>query len=139
MSWAPVLRCYGRNTRAAMLRLPMSRPCVENRAVDMSVNPHLAAALSLAAGLEGIRLKLDPGEPLNDNLYSLSKSDEKKRRVTRLPQTLLDAVRAFEADELVAEAFGPFQTIYAEQKYKEWAKGFYRVTDDERADALTYI
>ncbi|HEX8322796.1 MAG TPA: hypothetical protein VF595_02680, partial [Tepidisphaeraceae bacterium] len=139
MSWAPVLRCYGRNNRSAMLRLPMSRPCVENRAVDMGVNAHLAAALSLAAGLEGVRLKLDPGEPLNDNLYSLSKTDAKKRRVTRLPQTLLDAVRAFEEDELVSETFGSFQAIYAEQKMKEWSRNFYRVTDEERAEALTYL
>ena len=106
----------------------------------MSVNPHLAAALSLAAGLDGIKQKLDPGEPLNDNLYSLSKRDEKSRRVTRLPQTLLDAVRAFEESEFVTETFGEtFQQIYAEQKYKEWNRGFYRVTDEERADALTYI
>lgn len=139
MSWAPVLRCYGKNNRSAMLRLPMSRPCVENRAVDMGVNPYIAAALSLAAGLEGIEQKLDPGEPLNSNLYTLSKTDEQKRRVTRLPQTLLDAVRAFEDDALVAETFGPFQAIYAEQKYKEWSRNFYRVTDEERAEALTYI
>lgn len=140
MSWAPVLRCYGKNNRSAMLRLPMSRPCVENRAVDMSVNPYLAAALSLAAGLEGIREQLDPGEPLNDNLYSLSKSDTEKRRVQRLPQTLLDSVRAFEEDPLVAETFGvEFQAIYAEQKHKEWSRGFYRVHDDEREEMLTYI
>jgi glutamine synthetase len=139
MSWAPVLRCYGKNNRSAMLRLPMSRPCVENRAVDMGVNPYIAAALSLAAGLEGIEQKLDPGEPLNGNLYTLSKTDEQKRRVTRLPQTLLDATRAFEEDDLVAETFGPFQAIYAEQKYKEWNRNFYRVTDEERTEALTYI
>jgi glutamine synthetase len=140
MSWAPVLRCYGRNNRSAMLRLPMSRPCVENRAVDMSVNPYLAAALSLAAGLEGIRLGLDPGEPLNDNLYTFSPHEAQKRRISRLPQTLLDAVREFESDELVAETFGgEFQRIYSEQKYKEWTKNFYRVTDEERADMLTYI
>jgi glutamine synthetase len=140
MSWAPVLRCYGKNNRSAMLRLPMSRPCVENRAVDMSVNPYLAAALSLAAGLEGITQNLDPGEALNDNLYTLSTSEVEKRRVTRLPQTLLDAVRAFESDSLVTEAFGEtFQRIYAEQKYKEWTRGFYRVTEDERRDTLTFI
>jgi glutamine synthetase len=140
MSWAPVLRCYGRNNRSAMLRLPMSRPCVENRAVDMSVNPYLAAALSLAAGLEGIEKNLDPGEPLNDNLYTLSANDVEKRRVTRLPATLLDGVRAFESDELVASTFGEsFQQIYAEQKYKEWTKGFYRVTEEERNETLTYI
>ncbi len=140
MSWAPVLRCYGRNNRSAMLRLPMSRPCIENRAVDMSVNPYLAAALSLAAGLEGIRDNLDPGEPLNDNLYTFSARDAQKRRITRLPQTLLDAVREFEVDPLVTETFGEeFQLIYAEQKHKEWAKGFYRVTDEERNETMTFI
>lgn len=140
MSWAPVLRCYGKNNRSAMLRLPMSRPCIENRAVDMSVNPYLAAALSLAAGLEGITEGLDPVEPLNDNLYTLSAHDVEKRSVKRLPNTLLDAVRAFETDSLVAEVFGEsFQRIYAEQKHKEWAKGFYRVTDEERNEMLTYI
>jgi glutamine synthetase len=140
MSWAPVLRCYGKNNRSAMLRLPMSRPCIENRAVDMSVNPYLAAALSLEAGLEGIRDDLDPGEALNDNLYTFSPAEEEKRHVTRLPSTLLDAVRAFETDELVTEAFGAsFQEIYAEQKHKEWARGFYRVTDEERNEMLNYI
>lgn len=139
MSWAPVLRCYGRNNRSAMLRLPMSRPCVENRAVDMSVNPYLAAALSLAAGLEGIREELDPGEPLNDNLYTLAGDASSKRRVQRLPQTLLDAVRAFEEDPLVADTFGPFQQIYAEQKYKEWNRAFYKVHDDEREEMMTYV
>ncbi len=140
MSWAPVLRCYGRNNRSAMLRLPMSRFCVENRAVDMSVNPYLAAALSLAAGLEGIEKNLEPGEPLNDNLYTLSVHDVEKRHVTRLPSTLLDAVRAFESDELVASCFGEsFRDIYAEQKHKEWARSFYRVTDEERDEALTFI
>jgi glutamine synthetase len=140
MSWAPVLRCYGKNNRSAMLRLPMSRPCIENRAVDMSVNPYLAAALGLAAGLEGIRENLDPGEPLNDNLYTLSQHDVEKRQVGRLPQTLLDAVRAFETDSLVTQAFGEtFQKIYAEQKHKEWAKAFYRVTEEERSEMLTFI
>ena len=140
MSWAPVLRCYGKNNRSAMLRLPMSRPCVENRAVDMSVNPYLAAALSLAAGLEGIEKDMDPGEPLNDNLYSLSKKETDRKRVERLPQTLLDALRAFEADPLVTEAFGAeFAEVYYEQKYKEWTKGFYKVHEEERAEMLTQL
>ena len=140
MSWAPVLRCYGRNNRSAMLRLPMNRPCVENRAVDMSVNPYLAAALSLAAGLEGIRENLDPGESLNDNLYTLGADAVEKRRVGRLPQTLLDSIRAFAEDPLVTECFGrEFQQIYFDQKYKEWTKSFYRVHDEERKEMLTYI
>lgn len=140
MSWAPVLRCYGKNNRSAMLRLPMSRPCVENRVVDMSVNPYLAAAIQLAAGLEGIEKQLDPGEPLNDNLYTLDKRDLASRRVERLPQTLLDAVRGFEADPLAAEVFGEtYHSIYIEQKYKEWNRGFYRVFETERRETLTII
>jgi glutamine synthetase len=140
MSWAPVLRCYGKNNRSAMLRLPMSRPCVENRAVDMSVNPYLGAAISLAAGLEGIRENLDPGEPLNDNLYTLSPRDADRRKVARLPQTLLDAIRAFEEDPLVTNTFGAtFQQVYAEQKQREWSKSFYRVSDEERQEMLNYI
>jgi glutamine synthetase len=140
MSWAPVLRCYGKNNRSAMLRLPMSRPCVENRAVDMSVNPYLGAALSLAAGLEGIKENLDPGEPLNDNLYTLSANDVERRHVVRLPQTLLDAIRAFDEDSLVTETFGrTFQQVYVEQKQREWSKAFYRISDEERAEMLNYI
>ena len=140
MSWAPVLRCYGRNNRSAMLRLPMNRPCVENRAVDMSVNPYLAAALSLAAGLEGIRENLDPGEPLNDNLYTVGADVTEKRRIQRLPQTLLDSIRAFAEDPLVTESLGrEFQQIYYEQKYKEWTRAFYRVHDEERREMLTYL
>jgi glutamine synthetase len=118
----------------------MSRPCVENRAVDMSVNPYLGAAISLAAGLEGIRENLDPGEPLNDNLYTLSPRDADRRKVARLPQTLLDAIRAFEEDPLVTSTFGAtFQQVYAEQKQREWSKSFYRVSDEERQEMLNYI
>jgi len=53
-SWAPVLMAWGKNNRSAMLRLPGNRYCIENRAVDMSNNPYLAAAVSLWAGLDGV-------------------------------------------------------------------------------------
>jgi glutamine synthetase len=57
-----------------------------------------------------------------------------------LPSTLLDAVRAFETDSLVTEVLGEsFQRIYAEQKHKEWSRGFYRVSEEERAEMLTYL
>ena len=138
-SWAPVLEAYGRNNRSAMLRLPLNRACVENRAVDMSVNPYLAAALTLAAGLEGIEHALDPGEPINVDMYRLTMSDLKAMGVDRLPPTLLHALDAFEADELAAETFGPYRDIYLDHKRKEWARGFYRVTDEQRAFHLDFI
>ena len=94
ISWAPVLIAYGRNNRSAMLRLPLNRYCVENRAPDMSCNPYLAAALTLAAGLEGIEEELDPGEPLNDDCYSRSRAELAARGIHFLPRTLLHAIEA---------------------------------------------
>jgi glutamine synthetase len=140
ISWAPVLQTYGRNNRSAMLRLPMNRFCIENRAPDMSCNPYLAAAFSLAAGLEGIEKNLDPGPPLQGNLYDLLDGAQANSEIPVLPRTLLDSLRAFEADPLVAEVFGTdFQQIYLKQKMKEWDKGFYLVSDQERDQMMTFI
>ncbi len=85
-SWAPVLIAWGKNNRSAMLRLPGNRYCVENRAVDMSTNPYLAAAISLSAGLDGIEQQLDPGEPLNDDLYKRGVSGCEQRDGPRRPR-----------------------------------------------------
>jgi glutamine synthetase len=141
MSWAPVLKAYGANNRSAMLRLPMNRPCVENRAPDVAGNFHLGAAMSLEAGLEGVRNRADPGAPMNDNLYlrldkptaldSFPTADG--ARVKRLPRTLLEALAAFEADPLAAEALGPeMRDIYLGWKLKEWERDFYIVDQGER-------
>jgi glutamine synthetase len=140
ISWAPILQAYGRNNRSAMLRMPMNRACIENRAPDISCNPYLTAAFSLAAGLEGIEKKLDPGVPLSGNLYEWSAEALKQKQINRLPHTLMDALKAFEVDSLVVEVFGKtFQTVYLNQKMKEWEKGFYKVSEENRSAMLTFI
>lgn len=147
MSWAPVLKTYGANNRSAMIRLPMNRPCVENRSPDISCNFYLGAAISLAAGLEGIEKKLDPGEPMNDDLYqrvgkptAAIRFMTSKGMVERLPRTLLEALQAFEEDPLVVDVFGEeFRDIYMVQKLKEWDRDYYRVDDDERERMLEYV
>ncbi|MEM9222792.1 MAG: glutamine synthetase [Pseudomonadota bacterium] len=147
-SWAPVLRAYGNNNRSAMLRLPMNRPCVENRAPDMSVNPYLGAAFSLVAGMEGIAAASDPGPPLNDNLYiRLTASSalpelplEGGGHVARLPRTLLDALQSFERDPLSATVFGQeMKDIYIATKMIEWEREFYDVSQEEFARRLRYV
>jgi glutamine synthetase len=138
-SWAPVLVTYGNNNRSAMIRVPGNRCCVENRAVDMSVNPYLGAAISLAAGLDGIENKLDPGPPLNDDLYKLTRKTLSARGVDTLPPTLLHAIEAFEADPLTEATFGGFKAIYVEQKRREWEREFYRISAAEREERLTFI
>jgi glutamine synthetase len=142
MSWAPVMRCYGRNNRSAMLRLPMNRYCIENRSPDISTNFYLTAALSLAAGLEGIARGSDPGAPWNENLYDLAKEGTAAPAPLpgRLPRTLIEAVDAFAADPLVAESLGgEFRDIYVRQKTREWERGFYKVSDEERSSVVEYI
>src|SRR6202011_2806886 len=98
VSWAPVYATYGDNNRSCMLRLPRNRPAVENRGVDSAANTYLAAALQLAAGLEGIRLGLDPGEPVEDLTYDWAASPGER---VRLPRNLQEAVDAFQDDPLV--------------------------------------
>lgn len=125
VSWAPTKISYGFNNRSCMLRLPANRPAVENRAVDSAANTYLAAAYMLAAGLDGIRRGLDPGEA-RDDLGYLADLD-------RLPRTLLEAVEAFEADPLTAEVFHPaFVRDYAEMKRAEWEHDHREVTPAQR-------
>jgi glutamine synthetase len=139
-SWAPVLVAWGKNNRSAMLRLPGNRYCVENRAVDMSTNPYLAAAISLAAGLDGIERELDPGEPLNDDLYRRGRRELKEAGIGLLPRTLLHALESFEEDSLSAQAFGSFyRDVYLQHKLREWEQSFYPVSAEQRGKFLTFI
>jgi glutamine synthetase len=138
-SWAPVLVAWGKNNRSAMLRLPGNRYCVENRAVDMSNNPYLAAAMSLAAGLDGVERKLDPGQPLNDDLYRRGKAELKAQGIRLLPRTLLHALEAFDEDPISGAAFGDFyKEIYSSHKVREWEKSFYCVSEEQREQFLSF-
>jgi glutamine synthetase len=134
-----VLVAWGKNNRSAMLRLPGNRYCVENRAVDMSNNPYLAAAMSLAAGLDGVERKLDPGQPLNDDLYRRGKAELKAQGIRLLPRTLLHALEAFDEDPISGAAFGDFyKEIYSSHKVREWEKSFYYVSAEQREQFLSF-
>ena len=139
-SWAPILVAWGDNNRSAMMRAPMNRPCVENRAVDMSCNPYLTAALSLAAGLEGIQQKTEPGDPVNQDIYQIPRREYKNRGIRTLPPTLLHALEAFEADPLVEQTFGAeFREIYLNYKMRVWERDFFPVANEHRERMLTSI
>lgn len=120
-TWAPIFRSYGGNNRTHMLRIPLTSPRVESRAVDATCNTYLAAAAYLHAGLEGIEKGLDPGEPLRENMYLLGDEELEQRGVETLPRTLLEAIEAFDADPLMEVAFGPeLKRAYVELKTQEW-------------------
>ena len=120
-TWAPVYISYGNNNRTHMLRIPMTSPRVESRAVDMTTNPYLGAAMMLAAGLEGIEQQLDPGDPIPDNMYLQSDQELQSMEVKTLPRTLLEAIEAFDQDPLTEEVMGPeLKQSYVELKKSEW-------------------
>jgi glutamine synthetase len=120
-TWAPIFRSYGGNNRTHMLRIPLTSPRVESRAVDPTANTYLAAAAYLQAGIEGIERELDPGEPLRQNMYLLDDSELDRLGVKTLPRTLLEAIEAFAADPLMEEVFGSeLKNAYIELKSQEW-------------------
>jgi len=120
-TWAPIFRSYGANNRTHMLRIPMTSPRVESRAVDATCNPYLAAAAYLHAGLDGIESELDPGEPGRENMYMLSDAELSARGVKTLPRTLLEAIEAFDADSLMERVFGrELKAAYVDLKTREW-------------------
>lgn len=136
-TWAPVFVCYGGNNRTNTLRIPLAGGRVELRAPDSACNPYLGAALVLAAGLEGIRKDLDPGEPHTENMYVKTEAELKKMGVGYLPQSLGEAIEAFEADPFTRQVFGPgMHKAWLDYKKAEWESYCYHVSDWELARYL---
>lgn len=118
-TWAPVFIAYGDNNRSAMVRVPYGR--LEFRLPDAGCNPYLVHAAIIAAGLDGVARKLDPGTPHNINLYSLTPSECAEKGIEKLPQNLSLAIDALEADSILRESLG--EGICAEfmrLKREEW-------------------
>jgi glutamine synthetase len=105
-AWAPVYISYGYNNRTQMLRIPDAGR-IEDRTVDGSCNPYLAATVILAAGLDGIEKGLDAGNPTTElNLHELTDDQLNDLGVEMLPATLLDAARELEKDDILRDALG---------------------------------
>lgn len=131
-TWAPIYVCYGNNNRTNMLRIPMGGGRVECRAADISGNLYLGAAMILAAGLEGIRENLDPGEPHTENMYTYTPMQLQQKGIQTLPRTLGEAIEAFAADPLSYEVMGPLMyNTFVDFKQQEWEEYHNHVSDWE--------
>jgi glutamine synthetase len=120
-TWAPAYITYGDNNRTCMVRVPYGR--LEMRLPDGSCNPYLATIAMLAAGLDGIENKLDPGEPNNTNLYEWSHEQLKEAGIHVLPQNLNEALDALEEDTLLCEAIGSdLAREFLRLKRMEWVE-----------------
>ena len=117
-TWAPVHIAYGCNNRTAFVRGPGGR--LELRVPDAAANPYLLTAAIVYAGLDGIRRRLDPGEPCNENLYRLTGGELAARGIARLPSSLPEALREFECDTVLCEGLGEaFVREFLEVKHAE--------------------
>ncbi|MGH2375999.1 MAG: type I glutamate--ammonia ligase, partial [bacterium] len=98
---APVNLCYSKRNRSAAVRIPVysknpKAVRIEYRPPDPLANPYLAFAAMTMAGLDGIKNKIDPGEPMDVDLYELE--PEEAAKVKQVPGSLDEVLRALEAD-----------------------------------------
>ncbi len=134
-TWAPAYISYGFNNRTQMLRIPAPGR-IEDRTVDGSCNPYLAAAAMISCGLDGIERGLDPGEPNSLNLYTLDAEELKANGIDVLPANLLDAVRELERCDVLRKALGrtrdgDYVDYFAKVKMGEWQAAHEQITQWE--------
>jgi glutamine synthetase len=134
-TWAPAYVSYGYNNRTQMLRIP-GPGRIEDRTVDGSCNPYLAATVVLAAGLDGIERGLDPGEPNALNLYETDEAQRKELGIDVLPANLLDATRELERCDVLRAALGrardeDYLDYFVSCKRREWQQAHEQITQWE--------
>jgi glutamine synthetase len=116
-TWAPNTVSYTGNNRTHMIRIPEPGR-FELRLMDGAANPYLMQAGVLAAGLDGIENKADPGKRLDINMYE---DGHKLKNVRKLPLNLLDALRTTEKSQMLRQQFGDeFIDSYVKLKMLEW-------------------
>ena len=106
---APIYITWSATNRSSLIRIPATRgngTRVELRCPDPACNPYLAFALMLRAGLDGIKNKIDPGEPTNLNIFHLTDKEREKRGIRSLPADLKGAVDEMRGSTFVKEVLG---------------------------------
>ena len=114
---APVNLAYSQGNRSASVRIPLSGPNpkakrLEFRCPDATSNPYLAFAAMLCAGIDGIKNEIDPGEPLDVDIYDLS--PEELSKIPSTPASLQDALKALEEDHAFLTESGVFTEDFIE-------------------------
>ena len=132
-TWSPNTVTYGGNNRTHMVRIPDGGR-FELRLADGAANPYLMPAAVLAAGLDGIASKTDPGKRLDIDMYT---EGHKVKGAKKLPLNLLDALRNLEKDKTLKAALGA-ETVEAFVKLKndEWNDFSRTLTAWERTHTL---
>jgi glutamine synthetase len=122
-TWAGAFGCYGPDNRDAAIRVPSllgedaASANIELKVCDNTANPYLALGGLIHAGLDGVRRRLDPGEPMVDDPNALSDAELARRGVRPLPRSLGEALDALERDEYLLSVLGsPRRELYTAVK-----------------------
>lgn len=124
--WAADGVFYASGHRGAAVRIPQlmgkfESVHVEFRVPDPSCNPYIAFACILAAGIDGIKRKIEPGDPVTEDVGRLSKTERARRGIKGIPKSLFEAVEEFSKDEVFRDALGKvFFDEYVNIKLAEW-------------------
>jgi len=144
---APIYIMWSRRNRSALVRLPIyfrgpghaKTKRVEYRAVDPSCNPYLALSCILMAGLDGVKKSLDPGDPVDMNVYSLTAEQKRAMRIGELPTTLRNALDEMASDEVIQRALGShIFDRFIQLKTNDWNQYCLYVTPWEIMKYLDY-
>ncbi|MBE0465780.1 MAG: type I glutamate--ammonia ligase [Candidatus Desulforudis sp.] len=121
---APVYVAWAEGNRSSLIRIPQKRGLstrVELRNPDPACNPYLALAANLAAGLDGIKNKIDPPPRFPINIYHITDADRVERGITSLPGSLEEAVKEMQTDPVIRKALGEhIYEKFIEAKMAEW-------------------
>lgn len=138
-TWTPSYASYGDNNRTQLFRCPAPNR-FEDRSPSAMVNPYLLMAAHIAAGLDGIKNEIDPGDAIiGENVWNLSHEARRERGMILLPQNLMEAVEALEADEVVQSGLGPIAKEFIRLKKAEWTEFMRHVTPWEVDRYLTFL
>lgn len=132
---APVYIAWSAKNRSPLIRIPASRgngTRVELRNPDPTANPYLALALCLAAGLDGIKNKIEVPDSVDCNIYEMTPGERRAAGIENMPADLKEAVDCLVADEFLCSVLGEhITTKYVEAKMKEWENYTTRVSQWE--------
>lgn len=137
---APVYISWAKYNRSVLVRVPPGKEKttrLEYRPTDGSCNFYIAFAGILSAGLDGIKRKIEPPEPVEEDIYKMNEKERSRRGIGMLPGNLGDALEGFSRDEYLQEALGhTFSEKFLELKQEEWRDFNVAVHDWERAKYL---
>ncbi|MCQ5375836.1 MAG: type I glutamate--ammonia ligase [Methanomassiliicoccales archaeon] len=132
---APCYISWANRNRSALIRVPAGRgnkTRIELRNPDPAGNPYLQFAVMLAAGLDGIEKGIEPPEPIERDIYHMSKEERERHNIESLPESLGEALALMGTSKLVKETLGDhIFSHYLHIKGKEWDEYRTRVTDWE--------